>query len=595
MKRTVNLKLLIPASLVVAGFMFACGKSFLDKPPIGGLSTTTLANRAGVEGALIGAYSLLDGVGGAGQFDGPWTAPADSWVFGGVCSDDAHKGSDPGDQPDIVPLMTWSENPANTFIYGKWALDYDGIQRCNATLNLMRSAKDITPADTVEIRAETLFLRGYYAFENKKMYNNGAPWIDESINYSNGNWRVPNQVETWPHIEADFQYAMANLPKTQGQGGRANMYAAEAFLAKVYMFEHNYSSAKPLLADLINNGTTSLGHKYTLIRFADNFDPAKNHLDDEAIFQAQMSVNDGAGANNANAGDVLNFPYNGGPGTCCGFYQPSFSLANTYKTDAVTGLPDPINYNTVDIKNDQGIASNQPFTPYTGTVDPRLDWTVGRRGIPYLDWGLFPGAAWIRNQNSAGPYAPVKNVYYQAEQGTLTDNSSWTSGYTANNYTFIRFADVLLWAAEVEVEIGDLNVAQGYVNMVRARAADPTGWVKAIAGGANYGGYAANYFIKQYPAGYFTGIGQDNARIYVRFERRLELAMEGHRFFDLVRYGTADVDLKAYATHEISSGYSLLNGATFTKGKNEYYPVPQSEIDNSHLKGTATLTQNPGY
>ncbi len=557
-----------------------------------------MANRAGVEALLIGAYSMLDGVDGTGfgQTDGQWTAPVDNWVFGGVVADEAHKGSDPGDQPDIVPLMTWSENASNSYVLGKWLTMYDAIQRCNAVLNAMRLATDVTPADTVEITSETRFLRGYYALENKKMFNNGAPWIDESVTYANNNWRVANQVETWPNIEADFSYAMAGLPATQSQGGRANKYAAEAFLAKCYMFEHKYSDALPLLKDLIMNGVTSLGHPYKLINFADNFNPALNHLDDEAIFQAQMSVNDGAGANNANAGDVLNFPYNGGPGTCCGFNQPSFTLVNTYKTDPVTGLPDPVHYNDVDMKNDQGVpSSDSTYVPYGGTVDPRLDWTVGRRGIPYLDWGLFPGAAWIRNQASAGPYEPKKSIYYKSQEHTLTDNSSWTSGYTANNFTIIRFADVLLWYAEAHIEAGTLDSARYFVNLVRARAADPSGWVQAITNkpGFNFSGYAANYKIGLYTTPW---VDPDAARTAVRFERRLELGMEGSRFFDLVRYGTADVELNAYANHERSvSGYTLLNGATFVKGKNEYYPVPQDQIDKSFDKGQATLKQNPGY
>ncbi len=584
-----NYKIGIPLIMALMVLLNACSNNFLNKPPIGSFDQNSLANRAGVEGLLIGAYSMLDGEGGAGGGSGPWATAVDNWVYGGVCSDDAHKGSDPGDQPDIVSLMTWAANPSNGYPANFWKNKYDAIQRCNDVIRMMRVAKDLSAADTVEVSAETRFLRGFYHFELKKMFNM-VPYVNESITYQKGNWRVPNDKDIWPEIEADFQYAMTNLPATQAEAGRANKYAAEAFLAKCYMFEHKYSLAQPLLQDLIANGETAGGKKYALINFEDNFNPATNHNSAEAVFAAQMSVNDGANAGNANAGDVLNFPYNGGPGTCCGFYQPSYSLVNAYKTDPITGLPDPVHYNDVDMKNDEGLKSKDPFTPYAGTVDPRLDWTVGRRGIPYLDWGPDPGNDWMRNQASAGPYLPKKNVYFKNQEGDYTDKSSWTSGYTANNYNIIRFADVILWAAEAEVEVGSLIKAEDYVNMIRNRAADPNGWVKNPDGTP-----AANYYIKPYPPGYFLLVGQAQARTLVQFERRLELGMEGHRFFDLVRYGTADVELNAYVAHEVKSGYTLMNGASFTKGKSEYFPIPQAEIDVSQVAGKPTLKQNPGY
>jgi starch-binding outer membrane protein, SusD/RagB family len=604
MKRK-NFKIFLPVGIVLVGLTFACSKSFLSKSPIGSYTPDVVATKAGVGGLLVGAYSLLDGQGGAG---GSWDAAADNWVWGGVCADDAHKGSDPGDQPDIVSLMTWSESSTNSYNEAKWQTCFDGVQRSNEVLREMRKATDIAPADTIEFTSEARFLRAHYMMELKKVYGN-VPYIDESISYTAGNWRVPNDADVatndanvWPKIEADLQYAFTNLPSSQGQVGRVNKYAAEAYLAKALMFEHKFSSALPLLTDLIANGVTAGGLKYKLVaHFNDNFNAATKN-NSESVFAVQNSVNDGSTAANANAGDVLNFSYDpAAPVSCCGFYQPSFSLANAYKTDPVTGYPLPDTYNAVNLKNDEGLKSSDPFTPDNLiTLDPRLDWTVGRRGIPFLDWGINPGFIFVRNQASAGPYTPVKNAPYASQIGVLTDKSSWTAGYTALNVDLVRFADILLWAAECEVEIGSLDNAQADVNIVRNRAADPTGWVHTYTDPTKpQGGFtntpAANYFIKPYAAGFFTGLGQAGARKYVQFERRLELAMEGHRFFDLVRYGTADVELNAYVTHEVASGYSLMSGAKYTTKNSDYFAIPQQEIDASTLGGKPTLHQNPGY
>lgn len=557
---------------------YACSKNFLDKSPIGSLDQNTLANKAGVEGVLIGAYSMLDGYGGAG---GGWQSAGSNWVYGGVASDDAYKGSDPGDQADIVPIETYTATGSNGYFNQKWQAVYDAIQRSNDVLRLMATASDISDADKKRIEAESRFLRAHYHMEAKKMWNN-VPFVDQTITYAAGNFNVANTADIWANIVADLDYAIANLPATQSSVGRANSWAAKTLKAKALMFRKDFAGAKPILDDVIANGVTASGKKYALAaNFFDNFN-AETKNSSEAVFSCQQSVNDNSNGDNGGWGDVLNFPYNGGPGGCCGFYQPSISLANSYKVDAVTGLPLLDTWNAVDFKNDQGITSSQPFTPdVTTPVDPRLDFTIGRRGIPYLDWGLHPGNDWIRDQNNGGPYAAIKNVYFKRQAGALTDKSFWTSGVTANNYTFIRFSDVLLWSAECEVEVGTLAKAVTLVNQVRSRIKDnPATWVKQSTG-AN----AANYQIGLY----VSFPDQAYGRKAVRFERKLELAMEGHRFFDLVRYGTADVELNAYIAKE-KAKRTYLNSASFTKGKSEYFPIPQSQIDLS--KGA--LKQNPG-
>ncbi len=571
-----RIRILIIGIAATLTMFYACSKNFLEKAPLGSLDESTLATKAGVDGLLIGAYHLVSGFGGAG---GGWQTAASNWVYGGVASDDAYKGSDPGDQPDIVPIETYTSNASNGYFNQKWQAVYDAVQRCNSVLRVMAKASDISDADKKRIAAEARFLRAHFHFEAKKMWNK-VPYIDESITYAAGNYNVPNDKDIWPNIEADFQYAIDNLPATQTAVGRANKWAAMAYLAKVYMFEKQYAKALPLLNNVIANGTTASGKKYALVNFSDNFN-AETKNSAEAVFSVQQSVNDNSNGNNGGWGDVLNFPYNGGPGGCCGFYQPSQSLVNSYKVDPITGLPLLDTWNSTDVKNDQGLKSTDPFTPETGPLDPRLDWTVGRRGLPYLDWGNHPGNDWIRDQNNGGPYAPKKNVYYKRQEGSLTDKSFWTNGVTANNYTIIRFADVLLWAAECEVEIGSLVNAMNYVNQVRSRAANPNGWVKNSSGSP-----AANYMVGLY----LVFPDQAYARKAVRFERKLELAMEGHRHFDLVRYGTAATELNAYMAKE-KQYRTYFNGKSFTAGVSEYFPIPQSQIDLS--KGT--LKQNPGY
>lgn len=578
-----SFKIIVPICISLVVLLFACSKDYLNVPATGALSPSTLANKVGVEALLIGAYSLLDGEGSnAGTGNGPWATSSSNWVYGSVAGGDAHKGSDPGDQNLITPIETWNALASNGYLDQIWAQRYDGAQRANEAIRVMRLAKDMTPADTLQVTGEARFLRAHFHFELRKMFSK-IPWIGENITYSAGNYLVPNNTDVFTNIEADFAYGYANLPELQSSVGRANKWAAACYLAKTYLYEKKFTEARALLTTIIKSGKTSNGIAYSLTKhFADNFNPATKN-NSESVFSVQMDVNDGTSGSNANTGDALNFPYGGQTG-CCGFFQPSYSLANSFKVDA-NGLPMlDGSYNKIDLKNDYGITSDNPFTPDNTTpVDPRLDWTVGRRGIPYLDWGLMQGTNWIRNQASAGPYEPLKHLFYKSQIGTFTDASGWTNGFTANNYNLMRFADVLLWAAEAEIDGGgSLAQATAYVNLVRARASDITGFVQ---------GSVANYKIGLYP----TFSNPDYARTAVRFERKIELAMEGHRFFDLTRWGIGGAELNAYAAHELSSHYLIMTGAVYTTGRSEYLPIPQAEIDLSSQGGKSVLTQNPGY
>jgi starch-binding outer membrane protein, SusD/RagB family len=598
MKQT-KYKFLILLSLVVIGVIVACNKKFLDKPPLGTLNPGILATEDGVQGLLIGAYSLVDGEGAAG--DG-FASGASNWIFGGVTSDDAYKGSDPTDVAEAAPMEQWvSLTPTNSALPQKWKLCYSGAQRSNDVLNTLLIATGISTAKQTVITAQARFLRAFYHFEIKKIFNK-IIYSDETVNPTNTN--VSNTADVWPRIEEDLTFAVANLPDTwPGEPGRANLWAAKALLAKVYVFQKKYTAAYPILQDIIANGKTAGGTKYALMPHQySNYNPAQKNSA-ESVFAAQTSVQDGSsvdwgGDPNGNYGDILNFPYTGGPGACCGFYNPSQDLANAYKTDAA-GLPLLDTWYT---GLNVSAQASQPAggAPYTGTIDPRIDLTMGRPGIPYLDWGLHPGEAWIRNPVNDGVLSPKKNVYAASQKDAYTDVGSAYWGPTelvANNVNIIRFADVILWAAECAAEANDLTKAKDYVNMIRSRAADPTGWVYK---NSTYDAPSATYTTRTTPAdnynvGLYTSFpSKDYAIKAIRFERRLELAMEGQRFFDIVRWEIAAPTINAYIAREKALRPLKLN-ANFTAGKNEYMPIPQGEIDNMNSDGTIRLEQNPGY
>ncbi len=570
-------KIAIILSSIVLGILSSCSDSFLEVTPKAALVSTTLQNKVGVNALLIGAYALLDGWATPEGAYRSYQVGADNWVYGSVASDDAYKGTNAGDQPPISQIEQGNIAADNVYFRSKWRGMYDGIARTNDVLQNLVKATDFTDAERAQVIAEARFLRGNYHFELKKMFNM-VPYIDDKIYDPNNleSTKIANSADIYPKIEEDLKAAYDALPASQSQPGRPTKWAAGGLLSKVYIFQKKYAEAKPILEAIVASG------KYRLVdKYHDNFQASTNN-NAESIFEVQYSVNDGAaGGENGNIGSTLNYPYGGGAfTTCCGFFQPSVNLVNSFKTDA-NGLPLLDDFNTTDIPNDQGIESTAPFTPYAGNLDPRLDWTVGRRGIPYLDWGIHPGKAYVRDQAYGGPYSPKKHVSHKSDPSFASNNR-----LNANNFRMIRYAQVLLWLAEIETEIGSLEKARAYVNQIRARAAKPEGFVKNADGSP-----AANYVIKEYTTAWAD---QAFARKAVRFEERLELGMEGNRRFDLVRWGIAAETMNAYYAVE-GNKRSYLKGSQFVKGKHEYFPIPQQEILNSKIGGNATLTQNNGY
>ncbi|WP_339811821.1 RagB/SusD family nutrient uptake outer membrane protein [uncultured Imperialibacter sp.] len=560
--------------------VIGCKDEFLEIAPTGTLARAQLTSAKGLDGSLIAAYSQVNG-------RNRRMGSASNWVWGSIRGGEHNKGTDPGDFSDINPIQRYEYLPTQGVINEAYASWYEGIARCNNVLALLADADpEVTDATKTAIEAQARFLRAHFYFQLKINFDD-TPYIDETIDYGTGVNEVGNDQDLYPKIMADMQFAYDNLPETQEQAGRVNKTAAAAYLGKINLYQNKHAAALTLFNEVITSGKTSNGKTVGLVASFPDIFKAENDNHEESIWAYQSAANTGS-VNNANPEFDLNWPYNtgaNGPGNCCGFFAPTFELANHYRTSA-SGLPlfdRAFNSPANEVKTDQGLQSSAPFTEDAGNLDPRIDFTIGRRGIPYLDWQEHPGFDWIRNQANAGPYSPKKYVYYKTDVGTYQDNSSWTPGYAAMNINIIRFADVLLMAAECEIEVGSLEKAREYVNMVRERAANQDSWVREY----DDSGFAANYVISTYDTPWTDKTAAQKA---VRMERKLELAGEGQRFYDLVRWGIAAEDLNAYIAYESKILINAMGGASFDP-KDVLLPIPQGQIDLMN----GVLVQNTGY
>lgn len=568
-------KIAICISALTAGLIFgSCGEDFLEKAPQGQLHEGQIGSSDGVEAMLLGAYGIMNG-----NISGTWgaygSAPS-QWVFGEISSDNAHKGSNENDQPAMNLIESLNTSPTNDQLFTMWQVYYEGISRCNRTLNLLKqeqeTIREISSARATEIEAEARMLRGHYYFFLWRVFRN-LPYIDENTSIEEAQVK-PNDVDIYDKILSDIQFAVDNLPveKINGEAGRMDKNGARAYLGKLYLYQNRYDLALELFEEVIG------GKDLRTMPFQNNFD-VETEDGPEAIFVAKHAINPDGTGDNANVGDMLSGAYDGSPVGCCGFFQPTIDLVNAFKVDE-DGLP-YLNgeYRENVYKSDFGLSPEEREKYQVDRklrVDPRLDYTVGRRGVPFLDYGIMSGGSWIRDADFAGPFTGMKTMIKRSQFGSQA--VSGMNHLTALDVNIIRLADVILMAAECAVELGQLTKALEYVNIVRERA---NNLPRKQVGGANI----ANYLVKPYPS--FSN--QDFARNAVRMERRLELAMEGHRFFDLVRWGIAKEVLESYSTFE--SQYLPFYKGLVYKPHSAYFPIPQTEIDRSG----GILKQNQGY
>ena len=578
-----------------AGALYGC-KNFLTdaSAPQGTLNEATLANKAGVEGTLIAAYRSLDYTNGVGGTQG---SAASNWIWGSITSDDAYKGSESSDATGLndVEGYHWGTADAEGWYNDKWKAMYEGVVRSNAAIRLLKSVQTSNPgalsaADAKGIEGEATFLRAHYHFEAWRMWGNIPYYREDDTDVRKTNLA---KAAVATEILKDLDAAIALLPATPRNGnvGRATSWAAKAYKGRVQMYAGQFPAALITLRDVRASGVYALESSYDKVW--SGFQDFANGK--ETIFAYQASANDGEpNGNNANYGERLNFPHSGSPFGCCGFHQPSQNLVNFFATDA-NGLPivasNPGSWNASNANLSASASANM-------SLDPRLDFTVGRDNVPYKDWGQHK-PDWIRSPSFSGTYSPKKNVHEKSSGAQ--SNVGWVNTQLNSvNIHLLRYADVLLLLAEAEVEAGTVDNARIIVNEIRTRAG-----VKAQGPGVDRGTIAVpindpSITWAKYNVGLYTVpfASQTVAREAVRNERRLELAMEGQRFFDLRRWGIADVTINAYLKGvgggaEATRRLQLGGSETFAT-RHALYPIPSIQIELSKSAGGG-LTQNPGW
>ena len=574
--------------IVFAGLLFIGCKKYLDYQPQGALSSSDLTTPAAIDGLATAAYAGIAN----DWFDAPITS---MWIWGSVRSDEAYKGGgglndnfEWNDDEQFYLVNSVNNGNGDFGFPGVWIRLYGAISRCNVALRALNNTTDaVFPLRTTRI-GEMHFLRGHLFFLLKTLFNR-VPWFDETLTDDQIKL-VGNNLSSdslWYKIEGDFQTAINDLPATQpGQPGRANQLSAKAYLAKVLLY-HAYTQdasytvtgidatklqqVVSLTNDVINSG-----------QYALNTDFAYNWLDGhdnspESIFAYQYSINDGTaiGGRLSMATSLSYFAGNPLYG-CCAFHIPSQNLVNAFGTDG-NGLPKFNTFNSVELNDDS-------LTPNGSFVDPRIDHTVAIKDHPFkYDPNMTYQHSWERDNGDYGGFGTMKEL----QLPTCPCFKKLGPFYgTSVNLDVIRYDDVLLMQAEAQIQLGNPMAALPLINQVRARAAAISPLVKTV-NGTN----PSNYNIGLYNPGVNIGTwDQATAFQALQWARRIEFAMEGYRFFDLVRWGIAEPSMNSYFAVE-SVRHPFLVNAHFTHGRDEYFPIPEEQI----IFTNGLYTQNPGY
>ena len=462
-----------------------------------------------------------------------------------------------------------------------WGKLYNYLSRVSLSLDVLAAA-DQGNATIQQRTAEMKFLRAYGHFQLKRLFKK-IPFVNKpnmtEEDYNNITNTEYTNDEGWQQIINDLEEAYAVLPATQTDKGRPTKAAAAAFLAKVYLYKaYHQDDAKSHKVTSINADDLQKVVEYTNldlytsagygleVDMHNNFRPEEQYENGkEAIWSIQYSKNDGTTWGNLNFSNRLIVPcipkvHDSGND----FYKPSHNLVNAYRTNS-NGLPLLDNFNDVDY----AVGSNE-------TVDPRLFITVGMPGTPYMyntSFMMDETNVWSRSGGTYGYFVSLKqNVDpLQSDIYLFNCDNQWASSM---NRIVFRYADVLLMRAEAQAQLGNTPEAIQLVNQVRDRAAK-------MAINSVVAGYPTKYGV-HYAVGKYNGsYSKDDAMKIIKMERRLELAMESERFFDLVRWGDAATVINKFYTDE-SQKMNFLAGSQFTAEKNEYLPIPYEQVAASN-------------
>lgn len=546
--------------------MTSC-ESFLDMEPKRYIEDDQLGNPESVDKLVISAYSVL----GNDWFDNGQAAP---WPYGDLRGGDAYKGgAGTGDMGNWNLYETFSSlTTDNGGIDRKWFREYVSISRVNAALTGINGLSEEAYPQKKVRTAEMRFLRAHFLFELKILFNH-IVYVDETIpyeNYINISNVEYTSAQMWDKIIGEFRFAVENLPENNVDVGRANKYMAKAYLAKALLYaayEQNEKNEvtsinKSKLEEVVQLITELSGRYHLTPEFAHNF-LYEYENGPESIFAVQCSHDDGTLYGRLDWGAMLSYPMNSEYG-CCGFHQPSQNFVNAFKTDA-SGLPLFGTFNNSSIKTPEDMLDNP--------IDPRLMHTVAIPGLPYKYKPDFIfQESWNRQPETYGAFMSLKEVVLYDCPCFKKANPFMSS---SKNRDIIRYDDALLWKAEALIELGRHAEALPVINDLRARARKSTALLVDILGKPT-----GNFSINEYADGVNCNWTQDYARQALRWERRLELGMEGFRFFDLVRWGIAAETMNNYFQVE-KTRREYLNSARFTKNKDEYFPIPLAQINFS--------------